>query len=205
MGALRRGLIWLCVLAVIAVPLVLAANSPLLAWRQPVYIVAGFAGIAALGLLVLQPLLAAGLLPGLPILRSRRLHRYLGIALLLSIALHVGGLWVFSPPDVVDALTFASPTPFSVWGVIAMWAIFAAACLAALRKRAKLRVTTWRRAHTGLALIAVAGTVAHALLIEGAMEPVSKGVLSAAALLITAKVIYDSRIWHPSRRTKRTP
>jgi hypothetical protein len=32
----------------------------------------------------------------------------------------------------LDALTFASPTPFSPVGVIAMWAIFAVVLLAAL-------------------------------------------------------------------------
>jgi len=35
----------------------------------------------------------------------------------------------------IDALLFTSPTPFSPFGVIAMWAIFAVALLAALRRR----------------------------------------------------------------------
>jgi hypothetical protein len=112
----------------ICVPIAAAAASPLLAWRQPVYIIAGFAGIAAMALLLLQPLLAAGLLPGLT--RSARApHPPLDRRLRLFglVVGHVGGLWVTSPPDVIDALTFSSPTPFSAWGVIAMWALFGAA------------------------------------------------------------------------------
>ena len=52
----------------------------------------------------------------------------LGIAvavLVIAVVLHVAGLWVTSPPDVIDALLFVAPTPFSNWGIIAMWALFA--------------------------------------------------------------------------------
>ena len=47
----------------------------------------------------------------------------------------------------IDALIFTSPTPFSPFGVIAMWAIFAVALLAAFRRRLGLRPRTWRIAH----------------------------------------------------------
>ena len=109
----------------VLVPLALAAMSPLLQWRQPVYIAAGFAGIIAMCLLLLQPLLAGGLLPGLTGLRGRRLHRWTGALLVTAVLLHVAGLFVTSPPDVIDALLFRSPTPFSAWGVIAMGAVLA--------------------------------------------------------------------------------
>ena len=69
--------------------------------------------------------------------------------------IHVGGLWITSPPDVIDALLFASPTPFSAWGVIAMWAIFVAALLAAFRRRLRLRPRTWRIAHSSAAAVVV--------------------------------------------------
>ncbi|WP_138469569.1 ferric reductase-like transmembrane domain-containing protein [Poseidonocella sp. HB161398] len=185
-----------------AVPLAIAATSPLLAWRQPVYILAGFAGILAMALLLLQPLLAAGVLPGLEGRRARRLHRAVGAALAAAVAAHVAGLWITSPPDVVDALLFASPTPFSVWGVIAMWAVFAAAALAALRQRLRLRARTWRLAHTGLAAVTVAGSVAHALLIEGTMGTVSKAVLCLLVLAATARVAAGPwlALWRGSRR-----
>ncbi len=204
MPKLRSLLIWAAVIACVAVPLIAAAQSPLLEWREPVYITAGFAGIVGLGLMLVQPLLAAGLLPDLSLAKARRLHVFMGTALVLSVLLHVGGLWITSPPDVIDALTFRSPTPFSLWGVIAMWAIFAAALLAGLRRGLKLRVTTWRKVHTGLAAITVSGTAAHALLIEGTMETLSKVALCIIVVGVTAKVIYDARIWQrrPARKTQ---
>ncbi|MEM7296609.1 MAG: ferric reductase, partial [Pseudomonadota bacterium] len=107
---------------VVVLPLFLAAMSPLLAWRQPVYIAAGLAGIIAMALMVLQPLAARGHLPGLSFGTSRKLHRNLAWVILAGIAAHVIGLWITSPPDVTDALLFISPTPFSTWGVLAMWA-----------------------------------------------------------------------------------
>lgn len=176
-------LAWAALILLLAVPVLLAAGSPLLAWRQPIYILAGFAGIAAMGLLLLQPLLAQGLLPGLSILRGRRVHRWTGTALVVLVLLHVIGLWIFSPPDVIDALLFRSPTPFSAWGVIAMWALFAAALLALFRRA--LRPRLWRLGHGSLVGIAVMGSVLHALQIDGTMENLSKGLLCLAVVLAT--------------------
>ncbi|MEO1281109.1 MAG: ferric reductase-like transmembrane domain-containing protein, partial [Pseudomonadota bacterium] len=181
--------------AAVLVPIAAAATSPLLAWRDPVYIAAGFAGVVALGLMLIQPLLIGGYLPGLSAYRSRRAHRWIGGLLVAAVMLHVGGLWVTSPPDVVDALLFASPTPFSAWGVIAMWAIFASALLAVLRRRLRLRPRTWRIGHTVLATVIVFGTVVHSMLIEGTMETVSKAALCALVLLVTIKVVADLRVW----------
>jgi predicted ferric reductase len=74
-----------------------------------------------------------------------------------------------------------------------MWAIFAVALLASLRRR--LRPRTWRIAHTLLAIVIVAGSVVHAILIEGAMETVSKVALCALVLAAAIKVIADLRVW----------
>ena len=191
----RLFLTWAALAVALAVPAALAAMSPLLAWRQPAYIIAGFAGVGALGLLLVQPLLIGGYLPRLPPLSSRRMHRAIGALLVVAILIHVGGLWITSPPDVIDAMLFRSPTPFSVWGVTAMWAAFAAALIAALRRRLGLRARTWRLAHTALAAVVVAGTAVHAVLIEGTMETVSKIGLCALVLAATAKVIFDLRVW----------
>ncbi|WP_375573420.1 hypothetical protein ABWH93_09110 [Seohaeicola saemankumensis] len=60
MPATRSLLIWAALGLTIAAPLAIAATSPLLAWRQPVYIIAGFAGVVGMALILLQPLLAAG-------------------------------------------------------------------------------------------------------------------------------------------------
>src|ERR1700744_5642698 len=170
----RAALIWGALAIAIGVPIAVAAMSPQLEWRGPVYILAGFSGIVALGLLLVQPLLIAGYLPGLSAYRGRRAHHWIGGALVTAIVIHVAGLWITSPPDMIDALTFTSPTPFSPFGVIAMWAIFAVAFIAVFRRRLNLAPRTWRLAHMGLAVIIVAGVAAHAVLIEGTMEMVSK-------------------------------
>jgi len=177
------------------VPIAVAATSPLLQWRSPVYIAAGFAGIVAMALVLAQPLLARGYLPGLSARRSRRVHRWVGAALVAAVAVHVGGLWLTSPPDVIDALTFTSPTPFSDWGVVAMWALFAAASFAAARPWWRIRPRVWRVGHTTLAALAVVCSVVHAILIEGTMGTVSKVALCALVLTATAKVVFDLRPW----------
>src|SRR5215470_16607321 len=185
----RVALIWAALAAAVFVPIAAAAASPLLEWRGPLYILAGFSGIVALGLMLVQPLLIAGYLPGLSAYRGRRVHHWIGGALVVAVVSHVGGLWITSPPDMIDALLFASPTPFSPFGVIAMWAIFAVALFAAFRRRLGLR--TWRIVHMSLALIIVVGSVAHAMLVEGPMEAVSKRALCALVLAAAIKVMAD--------------
>ncbi|MFK4386093.1 ferric reductase-like transmembrane domain-containing protein [Bradyrhizobium sp. USDA 223] len=197
----RAPLIWVALGVAIGVPIALAAASEQLAWRDPVYIIAGFAGIIALGLVLVQPLLIGGYLPRLSAYRGRRAHHWIGGALVLAILIHVAGLWITSPPDMVDALTFSSPTPFSPFGVTAMWAIFAVAFLALLRRRLGLRPRTWRIIHIPLAIVIVAGSVVHCLLIEGTMETISKAALCALVLAATVKVMIDLQVW----RKRKTP
>ena len=186
-------LTWVAIASAVGVPLAAAAASPLLAWRGLIYILAGFAGIVALGLMLFQPLLMGGYLPGLSARIGRRVHHWIGAALVMAVVIHVGGLWITIPPDMMDALTFTSPTPFSPFGVIAMWAIFAVATLATLRRRLGLR--TWRIAHMSLAVVIVAGSVVHAMLIEGTMETMSKAALCALVLGAAIKVMADLRVW----------
>lgn len=196
MSRARAILIWVSLALVLVVPVAAAATSPLLAWRDPVYIVAGFAGVMGMAFLLIQPLSAGGYLPRLAAQRDRRrLHRAVGAALVVAVVIHVACLWVTSPPDVIDALLFTSPTPFSAWGVVAMWAIFAAALLAAFRRRLRLRWQLWRLGHTALAAVTVMGSVVHAMLIEGTMETVSKAVLCALVLLATVITLAGLRVW----------
>ena len=192
----RAALVWIALATAVCVPVVLAATSPQLAWRGPVYILAGFSGIVALGLTLVQPLLIAGYLPGLSAFRGRRVHHWIGGALVAAIVIHVAGLWITSPPDMIDALLYVSPTPFSPWGVTAMWAIFAVALLAIFRRRLRLR--TWRIAHMLLAIVIVAGSVVHAILIEGTMETVSKVVLCVLVLAAAIKVL--ANLWSRIKR-----
>jgi predicted ferric reductase len=189
----RVTLIWALLAVAILVPIAAAAASPLLEWRGPVYIVAGFAGMIALGLMLVQPLLIAGYLPGLSAYRGRRVHHWIGGALVVMVVVHIGGLWITSPPDMIDALLFTSPTPFSPFGVISAWAIFAVAVLAIFRRRLGLR--RWRIAHLSLAVVIVAGSVIHGMLVEGTMETMSKAALCALVLAASIKVIADLRLW----------
>lgn len=188
-------LIWAALATAIALPIIAAGASPLLAWREPIYILGGLAGVFAMALMLVQPLLVGGYLPGLSAIRSRRVHRVVGGVLVVAVVIHVAALWITSPPDVIDALLLVSPTPFAVWGVIAMWAIFASALLAAFRRRLRLRPPVWRLAHTYLAVVIVVGTVVHALLIEGTMETLSKIALSVLIVAATMKAIADLRGW----------
>jgi len=203
MHPMRAIMVWAVLASAVAVPLVVAGTSPLLAWRDPIYILGGFAGIVALCLLLFQPLLATGSLPGVMTARSRRLHRWMGAALVVAVVIHVAGLWMTSPPDIIDALTFTAPTPFSAWGVIAMWALFAAALMGVLRRRLRLRPLLWRKVHASLAGLVVIGSAVHALLIEGTMETVSKSVLCLLVLAASAMAVVRLRIFSGPEKPRR--
>ncbi len=203
MPASRAILIWFALVLAVAAPLVAAAQSPLLAWREPVYIAASFAGILALGLFLVQPLLAAGYLPGLQGRAGRRVHLWTGCVILAGVMLHVGGLWLTSPPDVIDVLLFRSPTPFSVWGVIAMWALFAAALVAGLRRKLRLPPRVWRLGHAMLVTLVIFCTALHVLLIEGTLGLIVKLALSGIVLGVVLKVLADLRIPSLFRRQRR--
>ncbi|MEO1328480.1 MAG: ferric reductase-like transmembrane domain-containing protein [Pseudomonadota bacterium] len=198
----RAILIWAAVAVAVVAPVAIAATSPLLAWRDPFYIAAGFAGVIAMGLLLLQPLLAGGYLPGAGASRGRRFHAWIGVGVLAAVVVHVAGLWVSSPPDVIDALLFRSPTPFSAWGVVAMWAVFATALLAATWRRFRLPPRVWRIAHLILAAVIVLGGVVHALLIEGTMETLSKAAICLLVVAATLKLMLDIRSRRKSTRRR---
>ncbi|MEM7636671.1 MAG: ferric reductase-like transmembrane domain-containing protein [Pseudomonadota bacterium] len=195
MSRARMTLVWAVLACALVVPIAAAAVSPQLAWRDPIYIAAGFAGVVAMSLMLVQPLLIGRYLPGIPSRRYRQIHRGIGGVLVALVAIHVAGLWITSPPDVIDALLFDSPTPFSAWGVIAMWAIFITGFLAMLRKPLRIRPGTWRIVHTTLAAVIVVGSVVHAVQIEGTMETVSKVALCGLILIATVKVVADLRVW----------
>jgi hypothetical protein len=193
----RSFLIWVTVITITVVPIVASFWSPLLAWRDPIYIVAGLAGlagIAAMTLLFVQPLLAGSYLPGLNSDQSARINQIVGSLLVIMVMTHVAGLWITSPPDVVDALLFASPTPFSAWGVIAIWAVFISALSFGLRRRLKLSPSIWKRVHRGLAAVIVGGTIVHALLIVGTMEIVSKGLLCFFIVVVIVRQAYRTNV-----------
>ena len=186
--------VWLLLLVLILVPFGFALTSPLLEWRQPIYIIAGIAGVIALTFMLLQPLLAARILPFIGRSRGVFLHRITGASIVILVLIHVVGLWVTSPPDVIDALLFVSATPFSVWGVIAMWALFASATLVLLKRRMRHHRRVWSLSHRVLAVVIVSGTVTHTLMIEGTMEIFSKSVLCLAVLLATLFIVLKPKL-----------
>lgn len=202
MASARAILIWIGLAVAISVPVAVAATSPLMAWRDSIYIAACLAGVLALALVLIQPLLAGGYLPGLPARSGRQVHRWVGLALVGMVIAHVAGLWLTSAPDVIDALLFDSPTPFSVWGVSAMWGVFAAALLAALRAPLRLGPRLWRIGHTMLVVVIAVGSVIHALLVEGTMGTLSKVALCVLVIAATAKAIADLRVWSLLRRRR---
>lgn len=195
-------LVWLVVAAAVIGPIAIAATSPVLVGRDTAYLVSGIAGVTALALLFLQPLLAAGYLPGLRVMQERRCHRWLGSGILIAVLLHVGGLFITSPPDTIDALLLVSPTLFSVYGVIGLWSLVLTAVLVAVRLRIGLRYGVWRIIHNSLAVVVVVSSVVHAWMIEGSMGGLSKVILCVCILLATATVVLHLRVVKPllSRR-----
>lgn len=189
----RSVLVWGVLAFAGLVPVLAALQSPQLQWRDPIYIMAGFAGIIAMGVMLVQPFLATTALPGLSIVQSRLFHRRLGGLIVFAVIVHVGGLWITSPPDVVDVLLLRSPTPFAVWGLAAMWAVFAAALLARFRHLMPLRL--WRWGHTALVVVVVLGTVVHAAQITGTMEPFSKALLSLGLIAALSLAIARRKVW----------
>ena len=181
--------IWVAALALITAPIIAASFSPLLQWRQPIYIIAGFSGIIGFGLLLVQPLLAGRYLTGLSPILARKIHKWVGAGLVTLVLVHVAGLWITSPPDVIDAFLFRSPTAFTPWGVIAFFCTVASATVALWRKKIGPRL--WKSVHLTLAASVIIGTVAHAFLIDGTMEPITKGLLSLAVVVAIGKLIYD--------------
>ena len=121
------------------------------------------------------------------------LHIVLGAVILVGVVWHVAGLWLTSPPDVVDALLLRSPTPFSIYGVVALWALMLAACAMALQR--KMHATRARALHTMLVALAAGGTVAHVVLIDGTLGTVSKIALSLALLLALGTGLWRLKIW----------
>ena len=185
-GLFVATLFWATLAIVMGAPLWIAATSPLLAGREAVYILGGFAGILALVVMIMQPLLAAGYLPGISQARARRWHLWTGSALVIALALHVVGLYLTSPPDMIDALLLNAPTLYSIFGVIGMWALILIVLLVVTRSRTGFRITTWRILHNALGVIVVVASVVHALMIEGAMGPFSKLILCLGVLEATA-------------------
>lgn len=165
--------------------------SPLLQWRGPIYIAAGFAGIFAFCLILLQPLFISGDLPTTTPRQARKYHRMIGIGIVFFIVVHVAGLYWVSPMDVMDVLLFRSPTPFGLWGAIGFYALFALSLVLLFKGRLSLK--TWQQAHLTLAALIAITSILHAIQIEGTMETVSKWLVSLFILGAIARLLWFVR------------
>ena len=144
--------------------------------------------------MLVQPLLIGGYLPGLAGYRGRRVHHWIGGALVVAVVVHVGGLWITSSAGHDRRAALHIADAILPLGVIAMWAIFATALLAAFRRRLGLAPRTWRITHMVFAIVIVVGSVVHGLLIEGTMETMSKAALCTLVVAAAVKVMAD-RVW----------
>lgn len=189
--------IWVALTIVISGPVLIAANSPYLAYRDTAYIIGGFAGIIGLSLLLIQLLLAAGYLPGAELTTKRQWRRWVGSAIVACLFLHVGGLYITSPPDTLDALPLVSPGLFRLRS--AGDAGDRADC--GPRHSASpfgIALCDVASCPNSLSAIVVAATVTHALQIEGAMGIVSKWGLCLAVIAATGVTLIDLRQIRPS-------
>jgi len=194
---------WLSVIVIAAVPVIAAAVSPLQSGREALWVVGGMAGVVALSLLFVQPLLMATA----PTLLSTRdgifWHRWSGILIVALVALHIGALYAYSPDDVTDALLLVAPTPFSLYGVISLWCVVLTLGLVVGRRMLRLDHRHWRILHSVLAVAIVAAGAVHAVLIEGAMEEMSKLAICVAALATTTAGALEINILRPLRLRRR--
>ncbi len=187
-GILKTTFLWVLLAAVIGFPILIAVLSPLQVGRDAIYITGSFGGIVCLALLLIQPLLAAGCFPAGRLSQQQRWHRLVGVAILFTLFLHIAGLYLTSPDDMVDALLLIAPTPYSVYGAIALWGLVLTAIVAFTRRRWHQRA--WRFAHLSLAAVVVGASVVHALMIEGLMGSLSKILLCSCVLLTAAFALW---------------
>ncbi|MGO4665442.1 ferric reductase-like transmembrane domain-containing protein [Bosea sp. 2RAB26] len=198
----RRIAAWFLVAAIAAAPVIAAGLSPLLGGRELLWLTGGMAGVVALSLLFVQPLLMAAAPPLLAARDGIRWHRLCGIAIVAAVALHVGALYAYSPEDVTDTLLLVAPTPFSVYGVISLWCLVLTAVLAATRRAMRLDFRLWRILHSILAVSVVGAGAIHAILIEGAMEEYSKLAICIAAMAATTAGALEVNVLAPLRRRR---
>jgi predicted ferric reductase len=196
----RRITAWVVVAVVAAVPVLAAAASPLQGGRELLWITGGMAGVVALSLLFVQPLLMAAAPPLLAARDGVRWHRWGGMVIVAMVALHIGALYAYSPDDITDALLLVAPTPFSLYGVISLWCLVLTAVLAATRRVFKLGYKPWRILHSVLAVAVVGAGAIHAIQIEGAMEEYSKLAICIAALAATTAGALEVNVLAPMRR-----
>ena len=200
---LLRVAAWLLSALTAILPIGAAAASPLLGGREWLWITGGMAGVVALSLLAVQPLLVAAAPALLAPKAGVTWHRVGGIAIMAMVALHIGALYAYSPDDVTDILLLSAPTSFSIYGVIGLWCLILTALLTAVRRIYRLSYTAWRIAHSVLAVLLVGASVIHTIQIEGAMEAYSKLAICIVAMALTTAGVLEVNVLSRLRRRRK--
>lgn len=102
---------------------------------------------------------------GLGIEQILRVHRYLGLVVLILVLAHVG-IVLLSDPHNLELLDLLSAPPRARAATLAVLALIGLSALATLRRRLGLSYQRWRGTHLALAAVAVAGSVAHIVLLR---------------------------------------
>lgn len=131
--------------------------------------------VLAVVALAVQPWLVAG--------RHRRTHVRLGAAVLGLVGVHVLALLALSPDDALLAMSPAGPTRARM-AVLSLVLLVAVGLLGGLRRRLGWSGATWRLLHGGLAALATALGVGHAVLTEGTLDVVAPGAGTAVLVVL---------------------
>lgn len=177
--------------ALVLLPTVLAALSPLQGGRTAVWVLGTLAGVLALSLVVVQVLLPTGWLNAL-VGQHLGWHRILGISITGLVLAHIIGLYLYSPDDIGDALILAAPT-YSRLGVLSFWCLLLSVMLAFARHKLRLADADWRTLHSALAAAIVGTAVAHTLLLQGTLDGFAEGLLCGSATVAVSMAIVH---WH---------
>lgn len=159
----RANLRWLIAIAIAAVafPVGVALTSRYAQAASVALIVSLVASTIALGVIAVQPVLAAA--------RKIQRHQFFGVIALVLVLVHIAALFLESPDDLLFALSPDGPLRARM-ALIATIALTLMATLGALRPRLRWHPTTWRILHAYLAVVVIILGFGHALLTDGALD-----------------------------------
>lgn len=178
-GRARRVALRAALVAIVALPLLLALTDFHLEAAPAALVLSTAAGALAVSALVLQPLLAAG--------GRIRAHRLLGAVALALVLAHVAGLFVLAPDDALFAMSPDGPTRARM-ALIATIALVAAVALGVLRRRLPITGASWRILHAFLAVLVIALGFGHAVLTDGALDGIGTPLLLALGTIALGAV-----------------
>lgn len=184
----QRWLGLLGLVAIVLLPVLLAALSPLQAGRAVPWVWGTLAGVLALSLVVVHVLLPTGWLNSFVGEHNLGWHRILGISITGLTLAHILGLYLYSPDDIGDALVLAAPT-YSRLGVLSAGCLVLSVVLAVTRRQLRLADADWKTIHSALAIAIVGTAVAHAVLLQGTLDGLAEGLVCGSAIVAVCMAI----------------